>query len=103
MAGSTSSRRNPKAGWRRELVILAAVVVLSTAVFWVSNLDIGFSRLFYKPGSPEGPWPYYENTLWRALYKSDTYLTLMLSAIAIIMILAGALRSGRRALARYSS
>jgi membrane-associated PAP2 superfamily phosphatase len=101
MAGSTSSRRNPRAAWRRELVILAAVVAVSTAIFWVSNLDIRFSQLFYKPGGPEGPWPYYENTLWRTLYKSDTYLTLMLSAIAIIMILAGALRPGRRALARY--
>ena len=87
--------------WRRELLIFAAIVVVTTAVFWATDLDIRFSRLFYMPDHPDGPWPHYENTLWRILYESDTYLTLALAGIAIVTVLIGVLKPGRRRLVGY--
>jgi lipid A 4'-phosphatase len=101
MKGNTSSPKNPPQAWRRELLIFAAIVVVTTAVFWATDLDIRFSRLFYMPDHPDGPWPHYEHTLWRILYESDTYLTLTLVGIAAVTILMGVLRPDRRRLVRY--
>ena len=101
MAEGDSDRRIRRPEWRRELIVLVLIVAASTVVFWISDLDIRFSRLFYMPGNPQSPWPHYENPLWRTLYESDTYLTLILSAISIVMIAIGALKPGRRLLLRY--
>jgi len=101
MADNSPEVRITTPDWRRELVVFAVIVVGTTALFWVSDLDIEFSRLFYKPGHPGGPWPYYENLLWRVLYESDTYLTLALSAISLVMIVIGILKPQRRVVLRY--
>jgi lipid A 4'-phosphatase len=101
MKSKAPPRQSRPALWRRELMVLAGVVAVSTAVFWVTDLDVAFSRLFYSPGSPGGAWPYYQKPIWEILYESDTYLTISLSAIALGCILIGALRPGRRRLVRY--
>lgn len=101
MKVNTRATRTRMPAWRRELLIFAGIVVMTTAVFWTSGLDIKFSKLFYMPDHPGGPWPHYENPLWRILYESDTYLTLALAGLAIMTILAGALKPGRRLLVRY--
>ncbi len=99
--GDTLNKASRRPVWLRELMIFAAIVVATTAVFWATDLDIRFSRLFYMPDHPSGPWPLYENTLWRMLYESDTYLTLTLAAIAAVTILIGILKPDRRQLVRY--
>lgn len=93
--------RNRAPAWRREILIFAGIVVITTAIFWATDLDIKFSRLFYVPDHPNGPWPHYDTALWRILYESDTYLTLFLTAIAILAILTGVLKPGRRRLVPY--
>jgi lipid A 4'-phosphatase len=92
------SRRAP---WRKELLVLAAVVLVTTVLFWTTDLDIRVARVFYVPGHPGGAWPYFDNTLWHVLYASDDYLTAGLSAIAVALIAVGALTRGRRHLLRY--
>lgn len=101
MKGESLIDGGPPAVWRRELLIFASIVLVTTAVFWGTDLDIRFSRLFYMPDHPGGPWPHYENTLWRILYESDTYLTLALAVIAIVTILIGVLKPDRRRLVAY--
>jgi membrane-associated PAP2 superfamily phosphatase len=76
-------------------------VVVSTVAFWISDLDIRFSRLFFVPDHPAGPWPHYENLLWRVLYESDTHLTLILAAIAAVTAVIGVLKRSHRRFVRY--
>jgi lipid A 4'-phosphatase len=87
--------------WRSELLVFAAVAAVTTAVFWITDLDIVVSRLFYVPGHPGGPWPYYDHLLWRVLYESDDYLSVTLAAIALLLVVVGALKPARRRLVRY--
>jgi lipid A 4'-phosphatase len=97
----TSFGQHVAAVWWREFLILTAIVTVTTALFWTTDLDIRVSRLFYVPDSPAGPWPHYENPLWRVLYASDTYLTLTLAAVGLVSIAIGASRRGRRQFVRY--
>jgi lipid A 4'-phosphatase len=101
MGSDTSSAKVRSPAWRRELAVFAAIVTVTTVLFWVTRIDIGFSRLFYEPGHAQGPWPHYENPVWRWLYESDTYLTLTLAGMSVVMIVAGIIRPARRTLVRY--
>jgi lipid A 4'-phosphatase len=96
-----ATRKTDRAPWRRELVGFAAIVLITTAVFWATDLDIRVSRGFYSPGHPAGPWPHFENTIWRILYESDDYLTACLSVTAFALVIVGALKRSRRRLLRY--
>ena len=101
MKGRTLGREARLQSWRREILVFAAIVIVTTSVFWLTDLDTGFSRLFYAPDHPDGPWPYYESTLWRVMYESDTYLTLILLGIAATITLIGFLQRRRRRLVAY--
>ena len=90
-----------RAAWLKELAALVSIVLVTTVVFWATDLDIGVARVFYAPGHPGGAWPYFDNTLWHVLYASDDYLTAALSALALGLIAVGALTRGRRHLLRY--
>jgi membrane-associated PAP2 superfamily phosphatase len=70
-------------------------------VFWLTDLDIRISRLFYVPGHPENPWIHGEFILWRLLYASDTYLTVVLGAVSMCCIAIGLARRHRRNLLSY--
>jgi membrane-associated PAP2 superfamily phosphatase len=82
--------------WRREFLILGTVALASTAVFWLTDLDIRFSALFHDALNPEGPWPQARAPLWMALYAIDTHLTIALAIVAAALIVAGALSGGDR-------
>jgi lipid A 4'-phosphatase len=101
LMNSKSTRGKRRAPWLKELAALAVVVLVTTVVFWATDLDIRVARIFYAPGHPGGAWPYFDNTLWHILYASDDYLTAALSAAALGLIAMGAFTPGRRRLLRY--
>ncbi len=78
------------------MLILGIVALASTAVFWLTDLDIRFSALFHDAGSPDGPWPQAGAPLWVTLYAADTYMTIVLAIAAGVLIMAGARRGGDR-------
>lgn len=82
--------------WRRDLLILGIVALASTAVFWLTDLDIRFSALFHDAASPRGPWPQAGSPFWAVLYAADTYMTIVLAAAAAVLIIAGAPSGGDR-------
>jgi lipid A 4'-phosphatase len=100
MKATQGDRSGPKV-WRREGVGFAITVAVTTLLFWLTDLDIRVSALFYRPHQPGGPWPYYNEPIWRLLYRSDTFLTIILAAIAITLIALGLAGSGRRRFVRY--
>jgi membrane-associated PAP2 superfamily phosphatase len=77
-----------------ELLIIGVIAVASTAVFWLTDLDIRVSALFHNALHPDGPWPRAGAPLWMALYRIDTHLTVVLAIIAGALVITGAL-SGR--------
>lgn len=85
-------------GWQREILTLGVIALVTTSVFYVTDLDVRFSRLFFAAAGPEQHWPHGESLLWRILYESDGYLTAALSVISIALIAIGALRPRRRRL-----
>jgi membrane-associated PAP2 superfamily phosphatase len=100
--GSDSSET--RAGKRqryRELLILGGVALVTTLVFWFTDLDIRVSRLFFVPGNPGQAWLHGESALWQLLYKSDRYLTIALAVISLSAIAAGIASRHRRKLLLY--
>jgi membrane-associated PAP2 superfamily phosphatase len=87
--------------WRRELLILGVIALASTAVFWLTDLDIRFSALFHDALNPDGPWPQAGDPLWTVLYEIDTHLTIALAIAAGALMVAGALSGGNRRKAVY--
>lgn len=91
--GYPGDRPNPDRGrypsWRRELLILGIIALASTAVFWLTDLDIRFSALFHDALSPDGPWPQAGEALWMALYAIDTHMTMVLAFVAAALMIAG--------------
>jgi len=87
---------SPRPSWRRELLILGVLALASTAVFWLTYLDIRFSALFHDALGPDGPWPQAGAPIWTALYAIDTYMTIVLAIAAALLIFAGARSSGDR-------
>ena len=82
--------------WRREILIFGIIALASTAVFWLTDLDIRFSALFHDALDPDGPWPQAGAPLWMALYAFDTYLTIALAVIAGMLLITGSLSGGNR-------
>jgi lipid A 4'-phosphatase len=95
------SGKTDRSRWRREILAVGTIIVVTTALFWFTDIDIRFSQFFYQPDHPGGPWPHYDEAIWRTLYQSDDYLTIGLSAVSLSLILIGALRPGRRRFLRY--
>ena len=85
-----SHRSLPHHGWRRELAILAMVALATTAVFWLTDLDIRFSNLFYHSDDPGNPWLHADSCLWAALYQADIYFTVVLALVVAGLVIAGA-------------
>jgi lipid A 4'-phosphatase len=85
----------------RELLILGGVAILTTLVFWLTDLDIRVSRLFFVPGSSDQPWIHGDFVLWRLAYKSDRYLTITLAVISLSAIAVGLASRRRRQLFLY--
>ncbi|MFH1314553.1 MAG: phosphatase PAP2 family protein [Candidatus Eisenbacteria bacterium] len=85
----------------RELLILGGVALVTTLVFWLTDLDIRVSRLFFVPGNPCHPWIHGEFVFWQILYRSDRYLTITLAIISLSAIAVGIAGRHRRQLLLY--
>jgi membrane-associated PAP2 superfamily phosphatase len=96
----TGERFRKQSGYR-ELLILGGVALVTTLVFWLTDLDIMVSRLFFVPGNPGQPWVHGEFPLWQILYRSDRYLTITLAIISLSAIAVGIASRLRRMLLLY--
>lgn len=94
---------SPKLGNQgyRELLVLGLVALVTTLVFWLTDLDLRVSRLFFVPANPDQPWIHGDFVLWQLLYKSDRYLTITLAAVSLFLIAVGLAARHRRNLILY--
>ena len=77
-------------------MILGVIALASTAVFWLTDLDVRFSSIFHDALSPDGPWPQAGAPLWMALYAIDTHMTIALAIAAAVLAIAGTFSGGDR-------
>lgn len=72
--------------WLRELLILMGIALSSTAIFWLTPLDLVISDWFRTPA--EGiVWPIGQNQPWLFLNrKGDTYLTVLLISLPVLAL-----------------
>jgi membrane-associated PAP2 superfamily phosphatase len=95
------SDNTSRAPWKRELAIMILVALATTVVFWLTDLDIVVSGVFFDEANPENPWHRGDAWLWRALYEADWIFTVILLAISGIFIISGLRSAGRRTSVRY--
>jgi len=79
---------------RRELLILAVVAALTTAVFWFTDLDLRAAGLFYHPETPDNLWPHGSFWLWQFFYHGIPVLAALLVVGALFVLIFSSL-SGR--------
>ncbi|GAB6141337.1 phosphatase PAP2 family protein [Methylosoma difficile] len=53
----------------RELLIVLVLALLTTPVFWLTDLDLRAARWFYYPAAGESPWPIQQFWLWQIFYR----------------------------------
>lgn len=67
----------------RDVFFHAGILILLTIPFWVSNLDIAFSSLFY---NKETGWYLFNDRMVNFLYKYGTYPAIFFSIFSILVI-----------------
>jgi len=66
------------------------LIVLTTAVFWVSGLDITVTSLFYEANSANH-WPLARTGFWRFFYEFPPRLSLFVAVACLLVIMVSAL------------
>ncbi len=66
--------------------MLGALAVPTTALFWLTDLDLVVARLFYFPNHPQGPWPVDGWWLWEATYKFAPLAGATLATLAAVIL-----------------
>lgn len=87
--------------WMPDLIVVAALAVITLAVFWGTDLDIASARAFYDPDHPDGPWPGKDRFLWSLLYGSALWLTGFLVLLALVALVIGTVRRRSRIMLMY--
>jgi len=72
-----------------ELLILTALVCLTTPVFWLTDLDHKVAALFYQRDSENTPWPQQEWWLWRTLFRYAFVFVMVVIVAALLVIVSG--------------
>ncbi|KPK38341.1 MAG: hypothetical protein AMJ69_08705 [Gammaproteobacteria bacterium SG8_47] len=88
--------------WLPELVIVLLLMLLTTVVFWNSDLDLRMARLFYDATNPEQSWPTGQNSLWQFLYDSAPTATGILVVGALLVAIGASLSERLRRLRIYA-
>ena len=87
------SDRNNKVSYRRywlpDLAWVGGLIVVTTILFWASDIDIAVARLFYSSGSPAGWFLGGENVAWVFLEDTVPFLTWGLLLGPLLIFLAG--------------
>lgn len=88
---------------RRELLVLAMLALLTTIIFWNSDLDLRMAAWFYHPENPAQPWPLQYLQPMKLLYDYAFVFIVTCGVVALLVYLFGHLhryteRFRRRAL-----
>ncbi len=88
--GEQQSASHPsEPSWQRQLLLLGLLALGSTMVFWLSDLDLQVSALFYDPDNPLLHWPHEYDTLWRIFYHGAPLFTGLYAVGGVLVILLG--------------
>lgn len=74
---------------RRELAVLAVLALLTTLVFWNSDLDVRMAAWFYHPENPAQPWPAQYLQAVKLLYDYAFPFTLVSGVLAFLIYMFG--------------
>jgi lipid A 4'-phosphatase len=73
-----------------ELLILLALICVTTPIFWLSNLDQQVAALFYRAGSDSShTWPWQHRWLFDSLFRYATVFTASIAVGALLIALSG--------------
>ena len=68
----------------RELSILGVLILISTPIFWFSDLDQQISAFFYRTTESDATWPWKDWWLWRMLFDyADAFIRIMSGGLLI--------------------
>ncbi len=68
----------------RELSILVLLVIITTPLFWLTDIDQQFSAYFYNPNESNVAWPWKDWWLWRTLFDyADTFIRIISMGLLI--------------------
>ena len=70
----------------RELIILLALVLLTTPVFWLTDLDFKAAAFFYHPSEEGNPWPWKDWWRWHFLYQYAYSFTIIVACSSLLAI-----------------
>lgn len=73
--------------WLPELASLFGLMLVTTLVFWNTNLDIYISGLFYHPANPVTPWDVGLQPLWQFFYEGASIFTGLLIVGSITLLI----------------
>jgi len=68
---------------KKDWIILGAILLITTLIFWLSDLDITLQSLFF---DKEKGWYYVETPFWRFLYKYGIFLGYILALGSLFLI-----------------
>lgn len=73
-----------------ELIILLALIFLTTPIFWFTDIDQRIAGLFYEPGKKGvHAWPWQHGWLMDNLFKHATAFTVTIAVVALMVTLSG--------------
>ena len=90
-----------RALWLPDLLVLGVLAVVTTVLFWVTDLDLRVAGMFYSPDGAEGPWPQESSPVWGLFYDAAPFLTIALLGAGGWLLLRGVLNRRRRILGLY--
>jgi len=74
--------------WHRSHWLFLLLIVLSTVVFWTTDLDIDVMRHFFVPDHTQNAWPIADQQPWLFFYKAAPFLTLIPTLAALLTLIA---------------
>lgn len=73
----------------QELLILLALIVMTTPVFWLTDLDRQAATLFYRPDDSVNAWPWQHWWLWAYLFRYGDIFAVVVAAGALLVMVSG--------------
>lgn len=75
--------------WQSPLIILLFLIIVSTTIFWFTDLDIRCAAIFYASPPAINPWPQELMPLWQFFYYKTPLFVALLIIGAITVIIYG--------------
>ncbi len=88
---------------RRDLLVLLGIAVLTTLVFWTTDLDLRIASAFYHPEPGGRAWPEGDSALWQFFYKATAVLAAALIIGSLAVHVYATRRAGKRWLQPYAA